>query len=542
MPNLVGAENMSESSATCGQRSLHKLPWWAAPVLALPALIPVARAYLAYFHGRVPTGFIAYDMPYYMANAREHFDQGFQLTYGNPYAPYGTPAIYFQPQTLLLGCLQHLGLDPGLAFNLFGLAALIFALYVAVCFYEEVVGFQTPASLIGLVCFFWGGGVLCLAGLISGLLKHQRLLGSMLKFDIFDGWWMFNFGRNLTYPTEAYYHGVFLLSLLCLMRRKFAASLALAALLSCSHPFSGLSLALILVAYSALELMLRSKTAPSWFLAGSIAILAFHLTYYLWFLNRFPDHRALRSRWDLPWLYSPSTYVPALLIVATLAAARLIRPPGLVQAVRDDRVRLFIVWFLVVFALTQHNLIVRPIQPVHFAHGYDWTALFFLGYPVLLLVIDRLLSIRRRQPRYAAIGVFVTFILLDNLLWYGSFVFQIRGSPTQAISLTYDQKAVLDWLDRNAKPPEMVVCQDETVGYLISTYTPVRSWEGHWANTPGFQERKAEVEQEFLSGRTLPEWQRMHILYVNERSNPWSPPLNTVELYQNRGFSVWGTR
>jgi hypothetical protein len=42
-------------------------------------------------------------MAYYMANAREHFDQGFQLTYGNPYASYGTPAIYFQPHIFLLG-------------------------------------------------------------------------------------------------------------------------------------------------------------------------------------------------------------------------------------------------------------------------------------------------------------------------------------------------------------------------------------------------------------------------------------------------------
>lgn len=533
---------MSEVSTACGQRTPHKLPRWVAPVLALPALIPVARAYLACFHGKIATGFISYDMPYYMANAREHFDQGFQLTYGNPYASYGTPAIYFQPQTLLLGLLQHLGLDPGLVFNLFGLVTLFFAAYVAVRFFDEVVGLQTRARLIGLVCFFWGGGTLCLAGLTSGLLQHQGVSGSLLKFDIFDGWWMFNFGRNLTYPTEAYYHGVFLLSLLCLMRRKFAWSLALAMLLSLSHPFSGLSLALILVAYPSLELTLRSKAVPPLFLAGSIAILSFHLTYYLWFLNRFSDHRALRSQWDLAWLYEPSAYLPALLIVGVLAAARLIRRPGLLPVVKDNRVRLFIVWFLVVFALSQHNLIVRPIQPVHFAHGYDWIALFFLGYPVLLSITDRLLSIRRWPLRYATISALVTFVLLDNLLWYGSFLLQVRGSPSSSISLTYDQKAVLDWLSRNAKPPDMVVCQDEMVSYLVSTYTPVRSWLGHWANTPDNQKRKDEVQQEFLYGRTLPEWQRMHILYINERSNNWSPPLNTVELYQNREYAVWGPR
>jgi hypothetical protein len=87
-----------------GSRRPRALARWAVPLLALPALLPLARAYVdAYFQGKVATGFIISDMAYYMANAREHFDQGFQLTYGNPYASYGTPAIYFQPHIFLLG-------------------------------------------------------------------------------------------------------------------------------------------------------------------------------------------------------------------------------------------------------------------------------------------------------------------------------------------------------------------------------------------------------------------------------------------------------
>ena len=103
-----------------------------APVLALPALIPLANACLVpLLKGTVPTGFILYDMPYYMANAREHFDQGFQFAYGNPYAQYGTPAIYSQPHIFLLAILEHLGMGPGITFNLFGLASLFFAAWVA---------------------------------------------------------------------------------------------------------------------------------------------------------------------------------------------------------------------------------------------------------------------------------------------------------------------------------------------------------------------------------------------------------------------------
>lgn len=549
MPSSKSAEIHpgTERSPAAAQRiaagaspASRALAGWGVALLALPALIPIARQYVsAYLQGRVATGFIYYDMPYYMANAREHFDQGFQLTYGNPYAPYHTPAIYFQPHIFLLGCLQHLGLDPGLVFNLFGLAALFFAVTVGIRFYDEVVGLQTTARRIGLVCFFWGGGILCIFGAAYGLLTHERVLDSLFTFDIANGWWMFNFGRNLTYPTEAYYHGIFLLCLLCLMRRRFAASLVLAALMSLTHPFSGLSLALILVGYSALELMLKTRTVTPWMLAGGVAIVTFHLAYYQLFLNRFADHRLLQSQWELAWLYKPLTFIPALYIVGSQALARLRQPSGLRRAFEDRRVRLFVVWFLTVFALTQHNLIIKPKQPVHFAHGYDWMALFFLGAPVLVQMFDRVLLIRPRQWRYAALGLTLTFVLLDNLIWYGTFF--MPGGNDAAITISRNQKAVLEWLDRNTKPPEMVVSQDVEVSYLVSTYTRIRSWRGHQFNTPLSWQRRIELEQVFLTGHVLAEWDRMRVVYVVYRSNDkWRPPPGTTELYRNSDFAVWG--
>jgi hypothetical protein len=286
--------------------------------------------------------------------------------------------------------------------------------------------------------------------------------------------------------------------------------------------------------------MLRSKAVTSLFLTGSVVIVTFHLAYYLWFLNRFADHRALQSQWNLPWLYSPSTYLPALFIVGALAAVRVFRWPGFMAAMGDPRVRLFAVWFTVVFALTQHNLITHPMQPIHFAHGYDWMALFFLGVPTLLAIIDRVLLIHGSQLRYCAIAILVALVLLDNLIWYGEFF--LRGSPSYAINLTQDQSAVLNWLDRNTAPPDMVVSQDETVSYLVSTYTRVRSWEGHKFNTPQSQQRQTEVQQEFLTGRTLPEWERMRVFYVVEQHGNWRAPVNTVELYRNHELAIWGPR
>src|ERR1700722_19052853 len=84
--------------------------YWAALLLSLPALLPLAGALIVpYLHNRVCNGFIEDDLPSYVANARRHFNQGFHLFYRNPYGGENTPAIYFQPHIFLLGLMQQLG-------------------------------------------------------------------------------------------------------------------------------------------------------------------------------------------------------------------------------------------------------------------------------------------------------------------------------------------------------------------------------------------------------------------------------------------------
>jgi hypothetical protein len=477
-------------------------------------------------------------MAYYMANAREHFDQGFQLTYGNPYAGYNTPAIYFQPHILVLGLLEHLGLDPALAFNLFGLAAVAFATWIAVRFYREAIGLETRAKRLALVVFFWGGGLLFLAGLVWSI-AHGHSLQDVWRFDIADGWWMLNFGRNLVYPTEAYYHGLFLLALLFVLRRNTIGALATAALLSASHPFTGLSLALILLAYSSVGLFHKSEAAPRVMAVGAALLVIAHLSYYWVFLNRFADHRVLRDQWQIPWLYMPSTFVPALCFVGGLTALTFLYRPGYEEALRDRRNRLFLVWFLVVFALSQHHLFVKPFQPIHFTHGYDWMALFFLAAPLLVSLFERLLAVNARALRVATLGLVLTLLLSDNVAWIGQFL--TPGGGSGAIVLTRDQKDVLEWLDRNAAPPAMVVCDDPLVSYLVSTYTSIRSWRGHRFNTPYSAARQAEVENAFQKGQILPDWERRPVFYVSNRKGNWRAPGSARELYRNGGFTIWSS-
>src|SRR5712692_6158481 len=105
-------------------REQRRLWVWSLLLMA-PAALPYLSHYLLKPDGRIPTGFVQYDMAQYMALAREHFDGAtFRLTYGNPFSPsYETPPIYFQPLILGLGIVWRLsGWDPGVVFVAVGFA------------------------------------------------------------------------------------------------------------------------------------------------------------------------------------------------------------------------------------------------------------------------------------------------------------------------------------------------------------------------------------------------------------------------------------
>jgi hypothetical protein len=513
-----------------------KIPLLIALLMGLPAFIPLVwTALRAWLNGLVPTAFVQYDLPYYVANGRQSFVQGFHLNYSNPFASYGSPAIYFQPPLFLLGLLQKTGLTPDLAQITFHLAAVAFAAIMAAKLYEEWVGWNTLAQKLGFVCFFWGGGVLSLAGVALGLAQHVKMPRAFLLFDAGDGWWMFNFGRNLVYPTEAFYHALFLLTILLLGRKKFVAAMLAAAVLSASHPFAGLGLALILIVYAAVELVLKSGAASPALLLGSCAITALHLGYYMVFLNRFADHRALEAQWRLDWPYDFWTYAPALYLVALFALGPLTRLKNLIPALGQPRTRLCLVWFAVIFALTQHDLLIPSRQPIHFAHGNDWTALFLLGAPAIVAALDKLLSLRPRPVMALAVCGFLALFLSDNALWFASFWDPM--TQWQAFALTHDEKNVLDWLSRHQSAPVYVASTDQRINYLTSTYTNLRAWRGHDLNTPEVKLRQSELQAAFSAGKPIPTLNPVY--YIPERSQNWTPPAGAGLMYSNNVYDVW---
>ncbi|MGB7925605.1 MAG: hypothetical protein WCF57_20370 [Pyrinomonadaceae bacterium] len=515
--------------------------WLISLALAAPACLPYLTHYLKSTGDLIATGFIQYDMPYYMANAREYFDGG-GLTYGNPFSPsYGTPAIYFQPLTLLLGAIWRLtGADPGLIFVCVGFIAAIVCARVAVALYQEVVGLETWAEHLGLVIFGWGGGLLALAGLAYNLLTGQRAQ-SIFRFDPFEGWWFLNFGRNMVYPTEALYHALFLGCVFCILKRRFGVALVLAFLVSISHPFTGAELLVILCAWSFFELyFMENKQLPRSFFAGCCGLLIFHFGYYFVFLNLFPEHRQVVAQWTLAWLLQAQNFIPAYILVGALAAWRMRRFKLAQTFFAVPRNRFFCIWFLVAFILANHEFAVRPVQPLHFTRGYIWMPLFLMGAPALVGLFAFLMSRGRRILMALCIALVMALFLSDNILWLGAFAFR----QEQGFQLTRDERALFDWMNAKENRGSIILSRDPRIAYLAMTYTPLRAWYSHQYTTPQNELRQREVEAYFSQSVFLDQWNDATLLIVYTNPAPSTgratPPADraTMDVFQNTTFTV----
>jgi hypothetical protein len=165
-------------------------------------------------------------------------------------------------------------------------------------------------------------------------------------------------------------------------------------------------------------------------------------------------------------------------------------------------------------------------------------ALFFLGAPILVAILERLLRIRVSGLRALALSAFLLFFLSDNIFWFATF---LKPNTSQAIIVLREQREVLNWLDHTTAPPEMVVTADEVLGYLVSTYTHIRSWAGYGGTTPQFEQRRLETIQAFQNDIMLPAWTAMHVLYVQRipLDAGWKPPADSKEVFRNARYVVW---
>ena len=209
----------------------------------------------------------------------------------------------------------------------------------------------------------------------------------------------------------------------------------------------------------------------------------------------------------------------------------------------EPRNRLFLTWFLVAFALANHEFAIRPIQPLHFTRGYIWTPLFFMGATPL---VDLFAGLHRRRGfvfRTAAVGVVLGVLLLDNAVWLAQFPIKaLVGRPDSGITVTAAQLDLYRWLSRDENRGDLLLTDDRDLGYLTSVYTPLRSWIGHMYNTPDIEKHEREIVAFLEEGSVVDAWRGKTLLVVVDGTAPechQRPKIPARPVYENEPYLVY---
>ena len=530
-----------------------KIKYW---LLSLLFILPVVTLYFSHYlmsgNGIKATGFIADDMVYYMANAREHFDSGaFQISYGNPFSPfYETPRIYFQPMTIMLGSALYLTkTDPGFIFLVFGVFSAMICVRIAIGLYQEIFRDISGYNFLGLTFFFWGGGLLSITGILFGI-KNGFVLNNSFLFDPVNGWWFLNFGRNLIFPTESFYHAIFLGNILLIFKKKYKYSLLLCLFLSISHPFTGIEHILILLSWSWIEYyFLRNRLIPGYFFPCCIALFLYHIGFY-GILNLFPEHRQLALQWSLPWTISAENIIPAYCLVGGLTIWRIRSLNHAREFFTDIKNRFFMVWFIVAFTLANHEFFIDPVQPVHFTRGYIWIPLFLMGLKTLVDLFSYIKIKTGKIFRIIIISVIFFVFISDNSIWIATqFTNSYTGNKKLGLYIADEQTDILDWINKNDFQNYIVLCQDPHLSYFLTCYTSLRTWHSsHRFNTPYEKLRLEQLNALFNNGTFIKAWQYMELLVIFKRNTTgitangepeWLQKHNGIKIYQNPGYLVY---
>ncbi len=470
---------------------------------ALSAIAPFWLIYLA--HGvaqnGTATGFIAYDLPSYVANGREVFERGNGFAFPNPYDTSPDPSpIYFYWFLWLLGLGTRSGMDPGLLFVLAGVVSGTALSVMTWRLTRQVLPQPTYHPLLFLSAM-WGGGLLCAGKLVANASSGTALGSELLLFDPHEGLWFLNWGRNVIFATESTYHVMAAACWLFALSRRYWWSLLFAALLACTHPWSGLEILATVSAFHFLRLLSGARAGALAHCIASGALLAALLGYSLLFLNSFDAHFALHQAWRINWNLPTSSVLLAWSPVALLALMRCKqdwRRFGWDEAFLG-------VAFAVAFLLSLHDRFMPSTQPLHFTRGYVWMSLLLLGLPWLQ---QRLIALRGRlRPQsFWAVCVLALFAAaFDNAVFIRDRALK-QFAGESGFFLTPNQRELFRQVDR-AGLEGVAVFADVDLSYLSSAYTRLTPYLGHRFNTLDYLTRLDQVNRLFAGERpAAAEW------------------------------------
>lgn len=398
-------------------------------IVAHAWFLPPTRAYL---------GFVQIDQPVYYACAREYFENGNGVFAANPYscnpnAPRQYSHLYF----LLVGWLWRL---TGISFSIIdgGVRLLLGPMFLllAARVFRMIHRWRAGANAM-LAVMLLGGGLAWLTAVFAtgvdyfvGCLSKSKS-GSFLDFLWFlfmsefrtaeggYGDWHVQLFRNLFYAPEVFYHFLFFGAVLQFLRSRWAAGCLMAFLAWWAHPYTGLELALICMAWLMVEWWRGDWSAcrPLFILAAITTLFAF---YYGVLLPRDPEHRSVYEQMKaFPAVMLTSQIISAYGLLIPLSLLALVTPAFRAQWSRRE-VRLVVIWTVIALFLNYHDKIipwVEAVQPLHFSHGYLYVPLAILATYGLrvLLSLKGMRHALQRLPIWSAILLFVH--LPDNMIW-----------------------------------------------------------------------------------------------------------------------------
>ena len=136
---------------------------------------------------------------------------------------------------------------------------------------------------------------------------------------------------------------------------------------------------------------------------------------------------------------------------------------------------------------------------------------------------------------WLAIVPVLLVLLSDNAVWLGATTTQglgmelgrglPRDSLRQGFGLSRDQQEVLAWMNKPQLSGSVVLSEDGDLGYLVTAYTPLRSWRSHYANTPWSEQRRHELDAFFQRGEVVGAWRTLPLVVVFRSSTPWRERL-----------------
>jgi hypothetical protein len=488
--------------------------WLFALALTIPMLVFFFGYFFNYDPSLIPTGFIQYDNVSYLAFARQYLDSDqFRLMYSNPFNDSGNyPAIYFQPHIFILFLFLKSGLPIYLVLPFFVSLCSFFCFRLIIPIYDHLVP-QGKNRALSIWFFAWGGGLLTLAGMVVDFRNPVNLdfFDRIFILDPAWGWWGLNLGRSLFFSCEAFYHLLFLGGILCILKQKWSWSLLLAFILSISHPFTGIEFLCIAFAWSLVErIFIRNKKIPWWFVVGLGLILAFHIYYYLFYLNQFEDHRSVNDQYSLNWRLRFFHMIPAYCIVGILAIVSVIKTKSIKNFLSSSITRLLLCWFIIAFTLANHELFISPpMQPLHFTRGYVWTSLFLLGLPALQLIYTKA---EKRKGYKLLLILFTILFLSDNFIWIANYVRNRSANPS-ITHISKEEDEILKWLEKNTTNNSLILGSDY-IPYLSTVYTKAYPWSSHPFTTPFYKKKSNAYESFIQANRIDSAWKGREVLFI----------------------------